>query len=76
MNNLGISYLNGPDRDLQKADEWMLRAAQPGHPNAQRYMRSKGYAGAFPPAINVDLAMKPEPKKAVGHTKECGLYIS
>jgi hypothetical protein len=39
-------------------------------------MRSRGHAGTFPPAINVELAMKPEPKGVVGHTKECGLYIS
>lgn len=76
MNNLAISYLNGPDRDLQKADEWMLRAAQLGHPNAQRHMRSRGYVGTFPRAINAELAMKPEPKGVVGHTKECGFYIS
>jgi uncharacterized protein len=76
MNNLAISYLNGPDRDLQKADELMLQAAQLGHPSAQRYMRSRGYASTFPRAINVELAMKPEPEGVVGHTKECGLYIS
>ena len=76
MNNLAISYLNGPDRDLQKSDELMLRAAQLGHASAQRYMRSRGYAGTFPPAINVELAMKPEPEGVVGHTKECRLYIS
>jgi uncharacterized protein len=72
MNNLAISYLNGPGRDLQKADEWMLRAAQLGHPGAQRYMRSRGYSGTFPPAINVELVMKPEPKGVVGHTSACG----
>jgi uncharacterized protein len=76
MNNLALSYLDGPDRDTAKADELMLRAAQLGHPNAQRYMQSRGHAGAFPPAINVEVAMKPEPKKVRGHTKECGLYIS
>jgi uncharacterized protein len=75
-NNLALSYLNGPDRDLRKANELMLLAAQLGHPDAQRYMRSRGYSGAFPPPVNPDLAMKPEPKNAVGHTKECGAYIS
>jgi hypothetical protein len=28
MNDLAISYLDGPDRDLHRADELMLRAAQ------------------------------------------------
>jgi hypothetical protein len=76
MNNLGLSYLNGRERDLRKADEWMRRAAQGGHPNAQRYLRSKGVPGPFPPAVNVGVTMTPAPKNAVGHTKECGLYIS
>jgi hypothetical protein len=77
MNDLAISYLDGLDRDLHRADQLMLRAAQLGHPNAQRYMRSKGYAGTFPPAINCrEMVMKPEPKGVVGHTRERGLYIS
>jgi hypothetical protein len=76
MGNLGLSYLNGRSRDLQKADEWMRRAAQAGHPNAQRYLRSKGITGPFPPAVNVGLVMIPAPKGVVGHTKECGLYVA
>jgi TPR repeat protein len=76
MNNLALSYLDGPDQNLAKADQLMLRAAQLGHANAQRYMQTRGNSGPFPPAINVETAMKPEPKNAVGHTKECGLYVS
>jgi uncharacterized protein len=76
MNNLALSYLDGPDSNLAKADELMLRAAQLGHPNAQRYIQARGLAGTFPRAIDVETTMKPEPKGAVGHTKECGLYIS
>jgi TPR repeat protein len=76
MNNLALSYLDGPDRNQATADELMLRAAQLGHPDAQRYVRARGLAGAFPPAIDVETAMKPAPKNAVGHTKECELNIS
>lgn len=76
MNNLGLSYLNGIERDLAKANEWMMRAAQAGHPNAQQYVRTMGYAGALPPIVNVGVAMTPAPQNAVGHTKQCAIYIS
>jgi TPR repeat protein len=76
MNNLGLSYVNGRERNLQKADEWMTRAAQAGHPNAQRYLRSRGVMGPFPRPVNVGNVMTPAPKNVVGHTKECGLYIA
>ena len=76
MNNLGLSYLNGRERDLGKADEWMMRAARAGHPTAQRYLRARGYADLLPPMVDVGFVMTPEPKHAVGRTKECALYIS
>lgn len=76
MNNLGHSYLNGRERDPKKGEEWMMRAAQAGHPNAQQYLRARGYAGPLPPVVNVGVAMTPEPKNAAGHTKECAQYIA
>jgi hypothetical protein len=76
MNNLGLSYLNGGARDFGKGDQWMMRAAQAGHPNAQQYLRTKGYSGALPPVVNVGISMTPAPQNAVGHTKQCQIYIS
>ena len=76
MNNLALSYLEGADKNVEKADALMLKAALLGHPNAQRYLRSKGYGGTLPTAVNTEAVMKPEPKGAEGHTKECEQYIS
>ena len=71
MFNLGFSFLNGLDRDPQKAREWLIRAAQAGDSKAQGFLRARGYVGALPPPIDVGNMMKSEPKRAVGQTKMC-----
>ena len=75
MNNLGHSYIDGRSRDAQKADEWMTRAAQAGHAGAQRYLVSRGYADALPPAIDWSLRMTPAPTNVTGQSKTCGADI-
>ena len=71
MSNLGFSFLNGRDRNPEKAREWLIRAAQAGHSKAQDFLRARGYAGALPSPIDFGVIMKPEPRQAVGQTKMC-----
>lgn len=71
MNNLGYSYINGRSRDAQKAEEWMVRAAQAGHADAQRYLRSRGYTDALPPAVDWGTRMTPAPTNGTGRSKTC-----
>jgi TPR repeat protein len=78
MYNLGTSYLEGleTDRDPEKAEAWLRRAAEGGQPDAQRWLRSTGYAGTLPPPLNEAAMMSAPPKGVTGHTKVCGLLIS
>jgi TPR repeat protein len=76
MANLGLSYLQGTLRDAAKGEEWIVRAAQGGQPDAQRLLRANGYAGALPPAFYEAAVMIPTPKNEAGHSKVCGATIS
>lgn len=76
MYNLGISYIQEPDQDLRKAEMWLRRAAQAGHPDAQALLRRNGYSGPLPPPAYQAALMIPAPKGATGHSKVCAALIS
>lgn len=71
MANMGWSWQQQPGGDAKQAYDWMLRAAQAGHPQAQQFVRENGYDGALPPAVEVGLIMTPAPTNATGHSKAC-----
>ena len=76
MMNLGMSYLRGTERDPIKGQDWMIRAAKSGQPDAQRMHLAQGYRGTFPPSFIEGIAMIPAPRHEGGHAKICGELLS
>jgi TPR repeat protein len=73
MLNLGLSYAGGTDRDLAKAQQWIVKAGLRGNPAALRMLRSQGYSGPLPPQFDETALMIPSVKGKPGHSKVCGL---
>jgi TPR repeat protein len=76
MANLAFSYAQGTERDLNKAQAWIVRAAQSGQPDAQKVLRLNGYAMPLPPPFYEAAVMIPAPRNEAGHTKVCGDILS
>lgn len=73
MFNLARSYTLGPDPDLAKAQQWIVKAGERGHPEAIQYLRSSGYTGALPAPFDEVAMIIPFVKGKAGHTKVCSL---
>lgn len=76
MMNLATSYFGSGGADAAKGQDWLMRAARAGHPEAQNFIRAGGYSGPLPPPIYEAAAMIPEPRRKGGHAKICGANIS
>ena len=78
--NLGDSLASDPglpDPERRKGLEMMLDAALHGSMQAQNALRARGFTGAFPPAVDMGLAMRREPADPPpGHSKACEALVS
>jgi TPR repeat protein len=78
MFNLGLSFLegSGASADPREGMRWIKRAAQAGQPNAQTWLRQKGYDGPLPPPVDWAATIVPTVRNAAGQTKVCGAPIA
>ena len=71
-----LGHLNG-QTNLGDSLEMMLDAALHGSMQAQNALRARGFTGAFPPAVDMGLAMRREPADPPpGHSKACEALVS
>jgi uncharacterized protein len=76
MFNLGSSYLQEPERDPAAALQWMQQAATRGHPQAQAWLRARGYRGPLPSPVNASALMIPNVGGRAGRSTVCSAPTS